>query len=59
LFTRVATAALAAQVELQVRQWKSWCGVTDVFLDGAPGNPYNTLPTCWPHEVKLVRAGCR
>lgn len=31
-------AVPAAQIEVQVRQWKSWYGVTDVFLDGAPGS---------------------
>jgi len=29
-------AVTAAQMETQVRQWKSWYGVTSVFLDGAP-----------------------
>jgi hypothetical protein len=29
-------AVPAAAVETQVRQWKSWYGVTDIFLDGAP-----------------------
>jgi hypothetical protein len=28
----------AGQIETQVRQWKSWYGVTDVYLDGAPGS---------------------
>jgi hypothetical protein len=30
-------AVSATAIQTQVRQWKSWYGVSDVFLDGAPG----------------------
>jgi hypothetical protein len=31
-------AVTTAQMQTQVRQWKSWYGVTNVFLDGAPAS---------------------
>jgi hypothetical protein len=44
----------AAQVELQVRQWKSWYGVTDVFLDGAPGSA--PIPAGYAKVYRYVHA---
>ena len=47
-------AVTAAQMQTQVRQWKSWYGVTDVFLDGAAASA--PLPSAYRKVYAYVHA---
>jgi|HubBroStandDraft_1064217.scaffolds.fasta_scaffold03616_6 hypothetical protein len=47
-------AVTAAEMEVQVRQWRSWYGVTDVYLDGAPASA--PVPRSYATVDAYVRA---